>query len=82
MLRKMALNTSMDKKDGYIGVSMTEVALVNKTGTAHTVLRPSGKVRIDDKVYDAVSTDGAFIEKGSPVRVVRYETGQVYVESV
>ena len=82
MLRKMALNTSMDKNDGYIGVSMTEVALVNKTGTAHTVLRPSGKVRIDDKVYDAVSTDGAFIEKGSPVRVVRYETGQVYVESV
>ena len=82
MLRKMALNTSMDKKDGYIGVSMTEVALVNKTGTAHTVLRPSGKVRIDDKVYDAVSTDGTFIEKGSPVRVVRYETGQVYVESI
>ena len=82
IFRKLALNTSLEKEQGYIGVSMNETSLVNRTGTAHTVLRPSGKVRIDDKVYDAVSTDGTFIEKGSPVRVVRYETGQVYVESV
>lgn len=82
IFRKLALNTSLEKEQGYIGVSMNETSLVNRTGTAHTVLRPSGKVRIDDKVYDAVSTDGAFIEKGTAVRVVRYETGQVYVESV
>ena len=45
---------------------------------AHTVLRPSGKVMIKDKLYDAKSEYG-FIDKGEPVKVIRYETGQVYV---
>jgi membrane-bound serine protease (ClpP class) len=42
------------------------------------VLRPSGHVKIQDKIYDAKSEYG-LIEKGEAVKVVRYETGQVYV---
>jgi len=79
IFRKMALNTTMEKKAGYIGVSMAELELVGKTGVASTVLRPSGKVSIDGVSYDAVS-DQSFIEKGTLVRVIRYETGQIYVE--
>ena len=45
---------------------------------AHTVLRPSGKVKINEKLYDAKSEYG-LIEKGEAVKVIRYETGQVYV---
>ncbi|NLI71886.1 MAG: nodulation protein NfeD [Bacteroidales bacterium] len=81
VFRRLALDTKLDKKEGYIGVSMDEEKLVSSLGTAHTVLRPSGKVKIGNKVYDAVSVDGAFIDKGATVKVVRYETGQVYVES-
>ena len=78
LFKKMALETSLDKKDGYVGVSMKEVELLGKTGVAATVLRPSGKVRIDDVTYDAISEQD-FIEKGTEVRVERYETGQIYV---
>jgi len=38
-------------------------------------------VQVDGKTYDAVSEDG-FIEKGTPVRIIRYETGQVYVVKI
>ncbi|MHB9140541.1 MAG: NfeD family protein [Paludibacter sp.] len=81
IFRKMALNTTMETKEGYIGVSMTELKLVGKTGIAATVLRPSGKVSINGVSYDAVS-DQSFIEKGTAVRVIRYETGQIYVEEI
>ena len=58
-----------------------QLSLVGEVGIAHTVLRPSGKVKINEKLYDAVSQYG-FIEKGSQVKVTRYETGQVYVVKV
>jgi membrane-bound serine protease (ClpP class) len=60
---------------------MIGLQMVGKSGIASTVLRPSGKVRIDGVVYDAVSEEG-FIEKGQAVKVLRYETGQVYVEKL
>ena len=78
MLQKVALATTLDNESGYIGVSVTERDLIGRTGTARTDLRPSGKVQIDGKVHDAVS-EQSFIVKGTTVRVVRYETGQIYV---
>jgi membrane-bound serine protease (ClpP class) len=42
------------------------------------VLRPSGKVIIDDDVYPAVAETG-FIARGTPVMVRREEQGQIYV---
>ena len=74
----MALNKTMETSEGYIAVSMDEVALIGKIGTASTVLRPSGKVKIDGVTYDAISYQ-SFIEKGSSVKVLKYETGQIYV---
>jgi len=55
--------------------------LKGKTGTAKTVLRPSGKVEIEGEVYDAV-TAGEFIEKGDAVAVLRVEATQLYVEKI
>ena len=78
IFRKMALETTMDDKSGYIGVSMDEVKLVTKTGFASTNLRPSGKVNIEGVTYDAISEEG-FIEKGTKVKVASYETGQLHV---
>lgn len=79
IFRNVALQATMEKAEGYMGVEMNGLQMVGKSGIASTVLRPSGKVRIDDVIYDAVSEEG-FIEKGQAVKVLRYETGQVYVE--
>ncbi len=81
LFKKMALETVLDKKDGYVGVSMKGLELIGKIGVTSTVLRPSGKVQIDNVTYDAIS-EQEFIEKGTEVKVERYETGQVYVERV
>ncbi|MCK9311716.1 MAG: nodulation protein NfeD [Bacteroidales bacterium] len=78
VFHKLALTSVQNNEEGYIGVPMETKEMVGKTGVTDTVLRLSGKVRIDDKMYDAISEYG-FIEKGEDVRVTRYESGQIYV---
>ena len=51
---------------------------IGKTGHAATILRPSGKVEIDNALFDAVALYG-YIEKGAAVKVVKYENAQLYV---
>jgi membrane-bound serine protease (ClpP class) len=74
----LSLKSEQRIEEGFVGVETEQHSLSGKTGTAHTVLRPSGKVEVDGKIYDAKSEYG-LIEKGSKVKVVRYETGQIYV---
>ena len=70
--------------DSDLGASETaytsEYNLVGQTGKAMTVLRPSGKVIVNNEVYDAVSNLG-YIDAGQAVRVVRFENMQLYVEA-
>jgi len=75
---RMALNTVQNLEDGYIGVPSEIKELVGKEGIADTDLRLSGKVRVEGKMYDAISEYG-YIEKGERVLVNSYESGQVYV---
>jgi membrane-bound serine protease (ClpP class) len=77
----LALNRDMKSEEGFIGVESKPRELIGKTGIADSVLRPSGKVIIDDEIYDAKSEYG-FINKGDKVKVVKYETGQIYVVKV
>ena len=77
-VRPSALNRDMKSEDGYIGVESKPRELIGRTGIADSVLRPSGKVIVDNEIYDAKSEYG-FINKGEKVKVVRYETGQLYV---
>lgn len=78
LLQRVALNTVQKRSEGFVGVPAEITTLDGKTGIADTMLRPSGKVRIDDKMYDAMSEFG-YIDKGEPIRVTRSESGQVYV---
>lgn len=73
-LKKMALNADLEEAVS----SPVLTRLIGKEGLAATVLRPSGKVAIDDETYDAVS-DSGFIDKGTPVKVVKFENAQIYV---
>jgi len=76
--KNLSLATVQDKEEGYIGVTTNQFELKGKTGIAITVLRPSGKIEIDDQIYDAISEIG-FIDKDEKVKVLKYESGQVHV---
>ncbi|HNU77916.1 MAG TPA: NfeD family protein, partial [Prolixibacteraceae bacterium] len=78
---RLALQKVQEVSEGYVSIDNTLLLLKGKTGTAKTVLRPSGKVEIEGEVYDAV-TAGEFIEKGDAVAVLRVEATQLYVEKI
>lgn len=78
MMSSMVLSAVQNKEDGYVGVDQKESSLIGETGTASTVLRPAGKVLIDDDIYDATALTG-FIDKGEAIVVVKYETAQLFV---
>jgi len=77
LLRRVALEADLEQAIATPPLNK----LVGRDGIASTVLRPSGKVLIDNESYDGVSESG-FIEKGAAVRVVRYENAQLYVETL
>lgn len=56
-------------------------SLLERQGEAYTDLRPSGKANIDDKRFDVV-TEGVFLEKGDPVRVVAVEGQRIVVRKI
>jgi membrane-bound serine protease (ClpP class) len=75
----LALETSVNQADGFVSFDKNKLeSLVGSRGTAHTVLRPSGKVMIGDEVYSAVAETG-FIARGTAILVRREEQGQLYV---
>ncbi len=79
--RRLTLQNTLDTKDGYSSVGENDILLIGKTGTAYTVLRPSGKVLIEDKIYDATSIH-SFIEAQMPIVVVSQEGSVVKVKVV
>ena len=80
MFNKVALQTTQDSKAGY-KVNFREESLLGKEGTAYTILRPSGRVEIDDEIYDAY-TRGEYIEKGNKVKVVSEEGSSLKVKAI
>ena len=80
IMSNTALNLEQKVEEGYIGVPTDLEAYVGAEATAATVLRPAGKIKMQSgETVDAVST-GEFIEAGTPVKVVKYENTQLYVE--
>lgn len=76
---RLALHKTQQVNEGYVGVnSKKQHSLKGATGRAYTVLRPSGKVIIENEVYDAMAEIG-YIEKDDEIKVVRNEAGQLYV---
>ena len=77
----LALQTVQNKEDGYTSADKTYSAMLGKRGKAYTILRPAGKIIIDDEVFDATALI-SYIEKGDEVEVVKYETSQLFVTKV
>ncbi|MBP9925298.1 MAG: nodulation protein NfeD [Cyclobacteriaceae bacterium] len=78
--QRMALTETQQVSDGYT-VNSFNSNLLGKVGKAHTILRPSGKVLIDDEVYDAF-TRGDFVEQGDTIEVIGTEGVTLKVKKV
>ncbi len=68
---RVALSAVQDRAEGYTAKFRKE-SLLGQQGVAYTVLRPSGKVMINDDVYDAY-TRGEYISKGETIDVISEE---------
>ncbi len=76
---QLSLNKVQNPKEGYTSALMSYKNMVGKNGVAYTVLRPAGKVIINDELFDATARSG-MIEKGSNVVVFGYQNAQLIVQ--
>ncbi len=77
-LAKIALQTTQEIEKGYISFDNSLKQMVGQEGITTTPLRPSGKIEANDETYDAIAMIG-MIDKNEKVRVVKFESGQLYV---
>lgn len=68
LFRKVALTDTQSSDKGFTSTFYTE-DLMGKEGIAYTILRPSGRVEINEVLYDAY-TRGEYIEKGEKIVVI------------
>lgn len=76
--KRLTLQERLDTKEGYTSTFFKE-PMVGKTGKAYTVLRPSGKVIIDDVIYDAFSRND-FVNQGEEIVVIEESTTSLKVK--
>ena len=74
---RLSLDSEQNRESGFVAVDLRN-ELIDREGTAVTDLRPSGKIMIDDQVYDAIALIG-LIDKNTKVRVTKQESAQLYV---
>ena len=76
--KRVMLEDTQDLNKGYISRKYSD-KLIGKSGKAMTILRPSGKITISDKIYDA-TTSGEYIEKNSKIIVLSNEGSTLKVK--
>ncbi|MDN3688134.1 nodulation protein NfeD [Cyclobacterium jeungdonense] len=77
---KISLADTQQKSEGYTS-SFYSNDLLGKQGVSHTRLMPSGKVLIEDEIYDAYSR-GEFIDRGENIQVISTEGTSLRVKKV
>lgn len=77
---RIALTDTQEKSQGFTVNAGVEV-MIGKKGTAFTILRPSGKVMIDEQIYDAF-TRGEFVERDEQIEVISTEGVTLTVKKV
>ena len=76
---RVALQETQDKSQGFTS-RFIEKSMAGKEGEAYTILRPSGKVMIDENIYDAY-TRGEYIAQGTKVEVLSDEGTSLRVKA-
>jgi len=80
IFKRIALQTVQDRSEGYTS-NFKQEPMTGKTGTAYTVLRPSGKVMIEGVLYDAY-TRGDYIDKNDRIKVLSDEGTSLKVKKL
>jgi membrane-bound serine protease (ClpP class) len=75
------LSTELEKRLGYQASSESLKDYIGREGVALTPLRPAGAVIIGESRLDVV-TEGGFIDKNTPIKVVKVEGAQLVVREV
>lgn len=78
--KRLVLADEQRADSGYTS-SVPKVNMINKTGVARTVLRPSGKIEVDGVWYDAVALD-SYIDMGEQIIVEKHENYNLFVRRV
>jgi membrane-bound serine protease (ClpP class) len=68
-------------KDSHADSMEAQGARVGQTGVTMTLLRPSGKIKIKDDVFDGI-TQGEFMEKGTPVTITQIQGNRLIVSKI
>jgi len=75
----ISLTTTLQDYDGFVGVDNNLNSYKGRTALVCTHMRPSGKVEIDGKWFEATMENG-IANKGDNVVVTRDEGGRLYCE--
>lgn len=77
VFKRLVLQDEQRSMLGYVSGRQRE-DLLKKEGFAKTDMRPSGKIEIEGKWYDAIAMDG-YITRGSEIVVEKQENYNVFV---
>jgi len=77
----LALTADMVSSEGFISSDLELNNYIGREALAHTVLRPAGKIEIDNHIFDAIA-DESFINKGDKVKVINYVNSQLVVRKL
>ncbi|GAB3051019.1 NfeD family protein [Virgibacillus ainsalahensis] len=81
MWTKIALKDQLTKEAGYNSMNQEYEKLINDEGVTLSALRPVGTIRVNKKDYSAIS-NGQWIEKNVPVRIVHVDGTKILVEKI
>lgn len=76
--KRMVLETELPAEAGYISAPERDRRWLGKDGVTISPLRPAGIAQLDGERVDVVS-EGAFIEAGAPIQVIRVDGNRVVV---
>lgn len=79
--QRISLEDTQDTSQGFSSSFYKEKSLVGKIGKAYTILRPSGRIEIENELYDAY-TRGEYIEQGMEIIVISDEGTSLKVKEV
>ncbi len=79
VLYRFALHAQQNSDEGYVAVDKSATIAIGRTATTLTRMAPSGKIKVDGEIYEAISLYGQYIEANTAVRIEKYENNQLYV---
>lgn len=77
----IALAATQEKNKGYTISDEKYEHIIGKEGVTQSILRPVGKIIVEEEVYDAFS-DAGFIDREKRIRVIGYRNAQLVVREV